>query len=138
VTPDLLPPRIGRRIIVSPEGCWEWCGARTSNGYGSAGHSKRVHSTHRLAYTLLVGEVPDGLHLDHLCRVRHCCNPAHLEPVTPAENQRRSPLTEHNRTHCPKGHPYDQVNTYLKRGARQCRECRKAYLRAYRARKATS
>ena len=84
-----LPERFAARVSVQDDGCWIWTGAKASNGYGSIGYESRTHSTHRLAYTLLVGPVPEGLQLDHLCRVKSCCNPAHLEPVTNAENQAR-------------------------------------------------
>lgn len=73
--------------IVKGYECWYWIGARDRNGYGVFGQLK----AHRYAYTLLVGEIPQGLGLDHLCRVRRCVNPKHLEPVTQAENNRRKP-----------------------------------------------
>ena len=68
--------------------CWTWTGAAT-NGYGSAWYESRAWSSHKLAYTLLIGPVSDGLTIDHLCRNKLCCNPAHLEPVTNLENIRR-------------------------------------------------
>jgi hypothetical protein len=69
--------------------CWIWTGAVTSRGYGSVSYERRIWSSHKLAYVLLVGPVPDGLTLDHLCLIKRCCNPSHLEPVTNAENIRR-------------------------------------------------
>ncbi len=69
--------------------CWIWQGAKCSEGYGSIGYGPTMFSTHRLAYERLVGPIPSGLHIDHLCRVRACCNPDHLEPVTQLENTRR-------------------------------------------------
>lgn len=74
--------------------CWHWTGSRSSKGYGLLHLTRDGRKTsiraHRFAYELLVGPVPEGLQLDHICSVRHCVNPAHLEPVTNAENTRRS------------------------------------------------
>lgn len=82
---------------------------------------------HRVAYELVIGAVPDGLHLDHLCRNRWCCNPVHCEPVTIGENLRRGagPTGINRRkTHCVKGHPFDAENTRINRdGTRRCLEC---------------
>ena len=74
--------------------CWLWTGAISDTGYGAfnrgSGRANRDYiSSHRFAYELVVGPIAEGLHLDHLCQVKACCNPAHLEPVTPAENNRR-------------------------------------------------
>lgn len=77
---------------------------------------------HRAAYEVLVGPVPEGLELDHLCRVRHCYNPSHLEPVTRLENMRRT--MKNGPDHCPQGHEYTPENSYVHaRGDRQCRAC---------------
>ena len=83
---------------------------------------------HVFAYKLLVGVVPGGLELDHLCRVPACVNPAHLEPVTHAENLMRSPVAptaiNARKTHCPQGHPYVAGNTYYRaNGHRHCKTC---------------
>lgn len=74
---------------AGPGGCWLWTGAVDGNGYGTVTIERVQLSTHRVAYELLVGPIPAGLTIDHLCRVLACCNPAHLEPVTRAENNRR-------------------------------------------------
>ena len=82
---------------------------------------------HRLAYETLIGPVPDGLQIDHLCRVRLCCNPAHLEAVTAKTNTRRAPTCvatiNANKTACLRGHPYDEKNTHRKGPKRWCRKC---------------
>ncbi len=91
---------------------------------------------HRRAYEILVGRIPDGLVPDHLCRVRHCWNPQHIELVTHGENIRRGDHHERRKTHCPAGHAYDDANTgWRDRGrglkSRCCRACRREYSRAY-------
>lgn len=82
---------------------------------------------HRVTYVTAFGEPPKGLDLDHLCRMRCCVNPIHLEPVTRSENAKRSPIMgqgQSKKTHCPKGHPYSEANTYRKPdGRRVCRTC---------------
>lgn len=105
-------------------GCWLWTAAKTPDGYAHFLVKGRKGATaHRFAYELLVGPIPEGKQLDHLCRVRHCVNPAHLEPVTQTENIRRgAPATK---THCKRGHDLtDPANLKPNgRGARQCRAC---------------
>ena len=94
---------------------------------------------HRVSWELLVGPIPEGLELDHLCRNHGCVNPDHLEPVTHAVNVRRGRggTSWAQKKHCPQGHPYDDANTYLYRGRRSCRECsRQKCLRQYRRRRA--
>ena len=106
-----------------PDDCWEWTASRLPKGYGQFGVAKghQVYA-HRFAYELVVGPIPTGLHIDHLCNNKSCCNPAHLEPVTPRENTRRWAATI---THCKNGHEYTLENTYRRRdtGGRQCKEC---------------
>ncbi len=112
--------------------CWLWTAA-TAHGYGRFFFGGRLTPAHRVAYEMLVGPIPDGLHLDHLCRTPACVNPAHLEPVTQRENTLRGeapPAIHAAVTHCPSGHPYDQANTYRDRnGWRQCRTCRTQHSR---------
>lgn len=71
-------------------GCWLWNGSLTYDGYGLFRANNRATGAHRFAYEYFVGPIPAGLHIDHLCRVRNCVNPDHLEPVTPQENDRRA------------------------------------------------
>lgn len=122
--PEPLIPRLERFVDVQSNGCWLWTGAITPGGYGQFGIAGRNLCAHRVVYELLAGPIPDGLQLDHLCRVPHCVNPEHLEPVTASENMRRAKSLI---THCPRGHAYDEANTYITpRGARDCRTCRNA------------
>lgn len=111
--------------------CWVWTGA-TTEGYGRIWDGASVQLTHRVAYRELVAEVPEGLVLDHLCRVPACWNPEHLDPVPNRTNILRG-IRKSGITHCPAGHPYDEANTYLNRaGSRVCRECGRRRNRAYR------
>lgn len=130
---DTMPERFWAKIRVRPGGCWAWTASTNGEGYGTfnigppAPRGDRMRLTHRLTWETLFGPVPDGLELDHACRVRECCNPAHLEAVTHQVNVLRgtSPAAAHAvKTHCPSGHPYDGANTHItKKGVRQCRAC---------------
>lgn len=127
MTPDDLPVRLARRIEPEPmSGCWLWTGPENGTGYGRPFYDGRRVYAHRLIYELLVGPIPEGLQLDHLCRNRGCVSPWHLEPVTCQENLRRGRHFEREKTQCPSGHPYDEVNTYYRRSnpnKRCCRAC---------------
>ncbi len=122
-----LEERLLTKIAMDAEtGCWVWTGTKTSTGYGvihegGVDGGRRLRA-HRVAYELFVGPIPEGLVLDHLCRNPLCVNPEHLEPVTIGENVRRGEPP--NRTQCPRGHAYDDDNTYRRpSGGRVCRTC---------------
>jgi len=72
-----------------PDECWEWQGSTNKNGYGITGLSGKNVLAHRAVYLEMVGPIPEGMQLDHLCANRICVNPNHLEPVTSHENQVR-------------------------------------------------
>ena len=107
--------------------CWLWTASKSHDGYGRFWLGGKVRYAHCVAYEWLVGPVPEGLSLDHLCRVRHCVNPDHLEPVTSGENSRRGNTGQNNasKTHCPQGHEYNEENTTMDRGRRYCRTCQR-------------
>ena len=104
--------------------CWIWTGyIAPQTGYGNFGSSDGPGKlSHRWSYERYVEAVPPRYQVDHLCRIRHCVRPDHLEAVTQQENIRRQ-FEAAGITHCPKGHEYDEENTYYFRGARQCRAC---------------
>lgn len=106
--------------------CWLWMGSVKPDGYAQIRFRGRSTYVHRISYELVRGKIPVGMFLDHLCRNRCCVNPFHLEVVTNRENVLRgvSPIAWNiNKTHCPKGHPYDAKNTRVYRGFRYCRTC---------------
>lgn len=124
--------------------CWEWRLSRLPNGYGqfSSGRNRNMSTlAHRVAYEMLVGSVPDGMQVDHLCHNKMCCNPQHLEAVTAQINTQRAHddgLIKNYRngnsdkTQCKNGHPFDLVTPS---GRRLCRTCRNNYARDYQRRK---
>lgn len=121
--------------LVPTTGCLVWLGAPDRDGYGQFRWRNRALLAHRLAWTLANGQIPDGLTIDHLCRVRSCVNPNHLEPVSSRENTRRGvgPTAERaRRTHCPKGHPFTSENvmpSVAKFGNRRCLTCNRDHAR---------
>jgi hypothetical protein len=130
------------RSVEKTDSCWIWKGCVNERGYGQTtstyGRTVRVH---RFAYELLKGAIPVGKELDHLCRVRNCVNPDHLEVVSHRENcLRGTSMVALNvlKRHCPQGHPYDEANTYLspsRGGQRICRICARLHNARYRERK---
>lgn len=128
--------RFWERVEKTPT-CWLWLGSLEGGGYGQFSIKGKLKKCHRLAYEMLVGRIPEGLVTDHLCRVRNCVNPEHLEIVTPKENTlrgmpyRSSQIGEihSSKTHCPRGHAYSNSNTRYVAGRlpghkfRQCRIC---------------
>ncbi|MDP9904774.1 HNH endonuclease signature motif containing protein [Arthrobacter bambusae] len=124
---------------VDPDDCWLWTASCTERGYGQFGLEGSSIGAHKWSWESVNGPVPNGLVLDHLCRVHRCVNPRHLEPVTIAENTRRAAVFDvygsvnSRKTHCPQGHPYDDENTYVsKAGSRHCRVCIRERLRVSR------
>lgn len=136
--------RMRARTTETERGCWLWNGKIDSRGYGRSSLNNRSMLAHRAMYTLAVGPIPDGLDLDHLCFTPRCINPAHLEPVTRAENlARRSPNRRRRGPSelsgfCCRGHERTDETTYLWNGVRYCKPCMRINQRASRARRRES
>ncbi len=120
-------------------GCWLWGGPSNGHGYGSFFYKGRLTGAHRYSHETFIGPIPNGYDVDHLCRVRCCVNPAHLEAVTRRENILRgvSKVAQRaSQTHCKNGHPFSLDNTSItRRGSRVCKTCRAAYARKNRPNK---
>lgn len=141
---EIAPPHADERTSarfaakISPisSGCWLWTGAIQKHGYGIFSFQGKCRLAHRVAYEIFKGPIPDGLTIDHACRIRNCVNPAHLRPMTNAENVRIGvgPSAIHaKKTECPRGHSYTPENTYEYRGSRYCKACAHAKARSERA-----
>ena len=137
-----LAPPLQRYTPVTESGCWLWDGCDNGFGYGLVTVKGTTWVAHRYFYTQLRGPIPNGLTLDHLCRVRCCVNPNHLEPVTMRENCLRGisfAAVNAAKTHCDNGHSITDGHHYItprKYGfQRTCKECRNDIQRRYRAKK---
>lgn len=123
-TPKIpLADKFWPKIREDANGCWLWTASIGTHGYGLIGVDGRTSLAHRVSYELIRAEIPADLEIDHLCRVRRCVNPWHLEAVSHAENMRRAGLAK---THCPQGHEYTPDNLAQWTTGRICRTCRKA------------
>jgi len=133
--------RFNRLTELTPSGCLEWKGPLGRGGYGRFTRDDGSSiAAHRFVWEFVMGQtIPDGMQIDHLCHTeavnniecgggecshRRCCNPKHLELVTPSENTLRQDHAERKVTHCPKGHEYTASNTIRRDGKRKCRTCK--------------
>lgn len=120
--------RLISKIEIDPSTrCWKWTGCICKDGYGQIKMIPNMRRAHRVSYEVFVGPIPEGLQIDHLCRCRSCINPEHLEPVTPKENIRRSPIAPASlnamMTHCTNGHKFTQENLVPGIKQRRCKIC---------------
>lgn len=117
------------RVEIDENGCWIWQNALYPTGYGACGDNRGGGYAHRASWEIANGAIPEGLTLDHLCRVRACVNPDHLDPCTLGENVMRSPIAlaaiNARKTHCVNGHAFDDDNTRFvgPNRHRKCRAC---------------
>lgn len=138
--------RILGSCVILESGCWQWTGRTDRYGYGRIQSFGQALQAYLVAYEAWRGPVPDGLELDHLCRVRICVNPDHLEAVTKTVNTMRgesSPAVNARKDACIHGHPFDDANTYYAtrksgRVRRQCRTCQRIAVDKYNSRKAAA
>ena len=130
-----IPPRFWSKVYADPSECWLWTGHINAGGYGwfqvrkAKGQSAHIYLYERLVAPHLRSEAGVRMTLDHLCRVRHCVNPRHLERVTHRENVRRGVSVvarNANATHCIHGHEFTAFNTAVRpEGGRHCLACRR-------------
>lgn len=121
---DKLPRRFLEAIEVDiHEGCWNWLAGKDRHGYGYFSLDGRDQKAHRVSYEIMIGKIPDGFHLHHVCKNPACVNPDHLRPLSPKAHSRTRA-----KWHCPKGHPYERENLYFDRRRQKiCRTCRSEY-----------
>ena len=118
--------RLLAKVSRNAEGCWLWTGWINDNGYGEIISFGKKIRAHRAMYQLVVGLIPEELVLDHLCRVRHCVNPEHLEAVTHQQNILRgvgAAAINAKKTQCPQGHLLRGTNVLRRKKGRECRTC---------------
>lgn len=140
---ERLPPRFWDKVVPEPNsGCWIWIGQHMpKSGYGLFRWESKTQLVHRVVFSILVRSIPIGLHIDHLCRTRICCNPSHFEPVTPRENVLRgeAPTAKLARQQfCKNGHPLSGDNifndrVYREKRMRVCKICKRAKQRLRRS-----
>lgn len=134
----MLPQRIEDKIEKGD--CWLWTGAIGSGGYAMLWWEGTTTTAHRVVYSLLREPVPDEMEVDHLCENRACVNPDHMRVCSPRDNTLRSNRApgalNARKTHCPRGHPYDEENTMRRPdGRRRCRTCERDWSREYQRRR---
>ena len=124
--------RLWGRVLIGPD-CWDWAG-RISQGYGYITIAGREHRAHRVMYERLIGAIPPDEEIDHECHNKACVRPGpgHCVPKSHAENCRPGEvgLNHGLKTHCLRGHAFDEANTYWKpSGGRQCKACQRQHNR---------
>jgi hypothetical protein len=116
--------RVSEILFYNGSPCWEWIGCKSRIGYGQfridARRGGSLSNPHRFAHEYFTGPIPEGWEADHLCKVRHCCNPLHLEAVTLQVNRKRR---DESKTHCKRNHPLSGDNVRVANNKRYCRAC---------------
>jgi HNH endonuclease len=135
LTDDDYLARLYAKCVITEEGCIRWQGWKNYKGYGEMTYRNKCVFVHRLVYTLKIGPIPPGMFVCHTCDVRDCVNHEHLWLGTTTDNMRdkfaKGRDFHSNQTHCKRGHPFDEVNTYIKKTktrqgwARMCKTCQR-------------
>jgi hypothetical protein len=117
--------------------CWVWKGSKDKNGYGFYWSKNKVRRAHRFIYSKMIGDLVDGMVIDHLCHNPSCVNPDHLEQVTQRENTFRSTtsvaIINSSKKECMNGHTFSYSNTIIRKdGTRNCRTCINLLKKKYR------
>jgi hypothetical protein len=127
------------KFVQDDGDCWVWTGFLDRGGYATFTlPGGRRMKAHRWSYSYFIDDIPEGLHIDHLCRNRACVNPWHLEPVPMRVNVLRGTApsaVNAAKTHCKRGHEFDESNTIRIPAGRECRACRREIYKRYRLRK---
>lgn len=135
---DTTMARFWSRVEKTPT-CWLWIGWKTMSGYGGIKIKGKQYRAHRISLNIHGIETPEGLHVDHKCRVRRCVRPDHLRVVTRTvnvmENSEGVAAANVKKTHCPQGHEYRGSNLYVHHRARYCVACCRARTAEWRRRK---
>lgn len=127
---DSVATRMLQRATLTDSGCLVWTGKRNATGYGMMKFGGKSRLAHRVAFEMVIGNIPTGLTIDHLCRVRACVNPFHMEPVTQRENTLRGegPAAKNaRRTQCIRGHLLSGANLRMARHKRVCLTCKRLH-----------
>ncbi len=130
--------RFWEKVDRQSLGCWLWTAATSVYGYGLFFHEKKSRRAHRVGYELIKGKIPKGMQLDHLCRVRNCVNPDHLEIVDNKENVRRGMAPQginYRKTHCIRDHELSGENLKVTKNGRECKKCRRIFSKRYKDKK---
>lgn len=117
--------RFDVKYLKMADGCWHWIAQIAPNGYGRLQMGTKAEYAHRVSYTLHKGEIPEGMHVHHVCEVRQCVNPDHLQAITPRANLMASDTNARRnarKTHCLNGHSLEDA-WVRDNGARSCRQC---------------
>lgn len=120
-----LKDRVLNGIKINPtNGCWEWQKSRAITNHGHICFNSKLTTAHRASYECFVGPIQKGNVIHHLCENPPCCNPEHLVSLTRKEHFNTHPNGNSAKTHCPRNHPYDSENTYIRKGTQYHRSCR--------------